>query len=215
MIVRRYCVRVTIWLSLSLLEAIFHKRLGWSEYIIWLLLASQNKSEEFIWDVFRSAVYVYWVLGFTRRRGSFMPRLHTTTTTTCPLPKPSCCSMEPMQMIHDTLDPTCVGLLAASNFLRTVQYSDLLIISHWNKYDVPPDMCVNLPNWNHAALPCLRSRLALGVRATTRHTSCTRFNRAVYNAFVAVASWSDDLYASEIIGQESSSNSIVVLPAHC
>jgi uncharacterized protein len=64
----------------------------------------------------------------------------------------------------DTLDNTRVGLLAAKKF--QVQ-SPLEFIT---KDDVRrASRTVGLPNWNHAASPCLRSRLALGVEATTHH----------------------------------------------
>mmetsp|Transcript_24115 Transcript_24115/g.35066 ORF Transcript_24115/g.35066 Transcript_24115/m.35066 type:complete len:365 (-) Transcript_24115:385-1479(-) len=64
----------------------------------------------------------------------------------------------------DTLDPTRLGLRAASNFLVE---SPLLYTS---KDDVRrAAKHLGLINWNHAAAPCLRSRLAFGVEATERH----------------------------------------------
>jgi uncharacterized protein (TIGR00268 family) len=64
----------------------------------------------------------------------------------------------------DTLDNTRVGLLAAKKF--QVQ-SPLEFIT---KDDVRrASRTVGLPNWNHAASPCLRSRIALGVEATAHH----------------------------------------------
>jgi uncharacterized protein (TIGR00268 family) len=64
----------------------------------------------------------------------------------------------------DTNDPTRVGLIAAQQF--RVQ-SPLL---HINKEQVrlAARHC-GLLNWNYAASPCLRSRLALGVPATRDH----------------------------------------------
>lgn len=64
----------------------------------------------------------------------------------------------------DIKDPTRLGLVAASNFRVE---SPLL---HTTKSDVRrAAKHVGLPNWNHAAAPCLRSRLAFGVEATRRH----------------------------------------------
>jgi len=64
----------------------------------------------------------------------------------------------------DTKDPTRLGLVAASNFRVE---SPLL---HTTKSDVRrAAKHLGLPNWNHAAAPCLRSRLAFGVEATRRH----------------------------------------------
>ena len=64
----------------------------------------------------------------------------------------------------DTTDPTRLGLVAASNY--SVQ-SPLLNIS---KDQVRlASKHLNLPNYNYAASPCLRSRLALGVSATADH----------------------------------------------
>lgn len=64
----------------------------------------------------------------------------------------------------DKLDETRVGLLAAMQF--KVQ-SPLELIT---KDDVRrASRAVGLPNWNYAASPCLRSRLAFGVEATAYH----------------------------------------------
>lgn len=64
----------------------------------------------------------------------------------------------------DTKDPTRLGLLSAKTF--SVK-SPLINIS---KTDVRrAARHLNLPNWNYAASPCLRSRLALGVEATSSH----------------------------------------------
>jgi ATP-utilizing enzymes of the PP-loop superfamily len=64
----------------------------------------------------------------------------------------------------DTKDPTRLGLVAARDF--SVQ-SPLI---HVTKDQVRrASKHLNLPNWNYAASPCLRSRLALGVQATEDH----------------------------------------------
>ncbi len=64
----------------------------------------------------------------------------------------------------DTRDKTRLGLKAASNFsvrspLINVTKDEVRIASKH----------LDLPNWNYAASPCLRSRLALGVEATEKH----------------------------------------------
>ncbi|KAL3786726.1 hypothetical protein ACHAWO_013713 [Cyclotella atomus] len=64
----------------------------------------------------------------------------------------------------DTRDPTRLGLVAASNFRV---HSPL---DHITKDQVrQASKYLGLPNWNAAASPCLRSRLAMGVEATERH----------------------------------------------
>jgi len=64
----------------------------------------------------------------------------------------------------DTQDPTRLGLVAASNF------SVRSPLIHSTKDEVRrASRHLNLPNWNFAASPCLRSRLALGVEATEGH----------------------------------------------
>lgn len=64
----------------------------------------------------------------------------------------------------DTRDPTRLGLVAASNFRVE---SPLL---HTTKADVRrAARHLGLPNWDHAAAPCLRSRLAFGVEAKEQH----------------------------------------------
>jgi pyridinium-3,5-biscarboxylic acid mononucleotide sulfurtransferase len=64
----------------------------------------------------------------------------------------------------DTQDPTRVGLIAAANFRV------LSPLEHTPKSDVRrAAKFLGLPNWDYAASPCLRSRLALGVEATQRH----------------------------------------------
>lgn len=64
----------------------------------------------------------------------------------------------------DTQDPTRLGLIAASNF-RVHSPLDQITknqVRQAAKY-------LGLPNWNAAASPCLRSRLAMGVTATEDH----------------------------------------------
>jgi uncharacterized protein len=64
----------------------------------------------------------------------------------------------------DVLDPTRLGLIAAANFqVRSpLQYTTKDNVRRAAKH-------LGLPNWNYAASPCLRSRLALGVQATQEH----------------------------------------------
>ena len=64
----------------------------------------------------------------------------------------------------DAQDPTRVGLIAASNFDVASPLAELT-------KDQVREMAVllQLPNHAHAASPCLRSRLALGVQATKDH----------------------------------------------
>lgn len=64
----------------------------------------------------------------------------------------------------DLKDPTRLGLIAADNFnvqspLRQTPKEQVRIAARH----------LNLPNWNYAASPCLRSRLALGVEAIPQH----------------------------------------------
>ncbi len=64
----------------------------------------------------------------------------------------------------DTADPTRVGLRAAKEFsvrspLDTYSKEDVRALSRH----------AGLPNWQHAASPCLRSRLQSGVPATPEH----------------------------------------------
>ena len=64
----------------------------------------------------------------------------------------------------DLHDPTRLGLIAASNFAVRSP------LSHITKLDVRrAAKHLGLPNWNAAASPCLRSRLAMGVEATSAH----------------------------------------------
>lgn len=66
--------------------------------------------------------------------------------------------------LDDTRDATRVGLLAASDFRvaspldRTAKEGVRAAARH-----------LGLPNWAHASSPCLRSRLAFGVQATSEH----------------------------------------------
>jgi uncharacterized protein len=95
----------------------------------------------------------------------------TTTTTTTTVKSSHNNSMQQQQQqlyngtnADDLQDPTRLGLIAASNF--RVQSP----ISHLSKADVRrAARHLGLPNWNYAASPCLRSRLALGVPAVQEH----------------------------------------------
>ncbi|KAL7456390.1 hypothetical protein ACHAWC_007912 [Mediolabrus comicus] len=64
----------------------------------------------------------------------------------------------------DTQDPTRLGLQAASNFSVHSPLDQITKdqVRHAAKY-------LGLSNWNAAASPCLRSRLAMGVMATEEH----------------------------------------------
>ena len=64
----------------------------------------------------------------------------------------------------DVQDPTRLGLIAAHQFqvLSPLQYITKDQVRQASKH-------LGLPIWNYAASPCLRSRLALGVRATMDH----------------------------------------------
>uniref|UniRef100_A0AAV1UNU0 Asparagine synthetase domain-containing protein n=1 Tax=Peronospora matthiolae TaxID=2874970 RepID=A0AAV1UNU0_9STRA len=64
----------------------------------------------------------------------------------------------------DQLDPTRVGLVAASEFNVVSPLAELTKqeVREVAKY-------LGLPNWNAAASPCLRSRLQFGVQATQQH----------------------------------------------
>ncbi|KAL3944808.1 MAG: hypothetical protein SGBAC_001131 [Bacillariaceae sp.] len=64
----------------------------------------------------------------------------------------------------DLNDPTRLGLIAADNFsvqspLRQTTKDNVRVAAK----------LLGLPNWNYAASPCLRSRLALGVKAIPQH----------------------------------------------
>ena len=64
----------------------------------------------------------------------------------------------------DRHDPTRLGLVAAQHF------SVVSPIAHLTKAQVrQAARHLGLPNWNYAASPCLRSRLALGIPATPDH----------------------------------------------
>ena len=64
----------------------------------------------------------------------------------------------------DTQDPTRLGLQAASNFSVHSPLNQITKdqVRQAAKY-------LGLSNWNAAASPCLRSRLAMGVMATEEH----------------------------------------------
>eukprot|EP00580_Thalassiosira_gravida_P004263 CAMPEP_0201625800 /NCGR_PEP_ID=MMETSP0493-20130528/1461_1 /ASSEMBLY_ACC=CAM_ASM_000838 /TAXON_ID=420259 /ORGANISM="Thalassiosira gravida, Strain GMp14c1" /LENGTH=440 /DNA_ID=CAMNT_0048095827 /DNA_START=131 /DNA_END=1453 /DNA_ORIENTATION=- len=64
----------------------------------------------------------------------------------------------------DTQDPTRLGLIAASNF-RVHSPLDRITKDEVRQ----AAKFLGLPNWNAAASPCLRSRLAMGVMATEGH----------------------------------------------
>ncbi len=64
----------------------------------------------------------------------------------------------------DLQDPTRLGLIAADRFdvkspLQNTPKDQVRIVGRH----------LGLPNWNYAASPCLRSRLAIGVEATPQH----------------------------------------------
>ena len=64
----------------------------------------------------------------------------------------------------DCLDPTRVGLIAAS------QYNVISPLNTMTKEQVRQiAKHLQLPNWNVASNPCLRSRLAIGIPATKQH----------------------------------------------
>mmetsp|Transcript_15057 Transcript_15057/g.41645 ORF Transcript_15057/g.41645 Transcript_15057/m.41645 type:complete len:185 (-) Transcript_15057:256-810(-) len=66
--------------------------------------------------------------------------------------------------MDDLQDPTRLGLIAAQEF--DVKSP----LQHITKAQVrAAARHLKLPNWNYAASPCLRSRLALGVPATAQH----------------------------------------------
>ncbi|KAF0684557.1 Aste57867_23475 [Aphanomyces stellatus] len=64
----------------------------------------------------------------------------------------------------DKLDPTRLGLVAASEFHVV---SPLEALAKTSVRELSKEL--GLPNWNYAASPCLRSRLAFGVAATRDH----------------------------------------------
>jgi pyridinium-3,5-biscarboxylic acid mononucleotide sulfurtransferase len=82
----------------------------------------------------------------------------------------------------DLRDPTRLGLIAAGNF------SVLSPIRHFTKSQVrEAARHLGLPNWDYAASPCLRSRLALGVPATREHLHrIERAERFVRQQLVAI-----------------------------
>ena len=66
--------------------------------------------------------------------------------------------------LEDTKDPTRLGLLAASEF---EVHSPLDCVTKNQVREAARHL--GLPNWNYAASPCLRSRLAMNVLATEEH----------------------------------------------
>ncbi len=66
----------------------------------------------------------------------------------------------------DLADPTRTGLVAAREFGVA---SPLALFTKGEVREM--SRAAGLPNWSHAAMPCLRSRLALGVRATAENLS--------------------------------------------
>ena len=77
----------------------------------------------------------------------------------------------------DSEDPTRVGLLAARNFdVR----SPLASITKDQVRQVAREL--GLPNHAHAAAPCLRSRLAFGVRATEDHLRAVEAAESIVRA---------------------------------
>ncbi|GKZ01077.1 hypothetical protein MPSEU_001059300 [Mayamaea pseudoterrestris] len=64
----------------------------------------------------------------------------------------------------DLHDPTRLGLVAAKEFSikSPLQHTPKVMVRLAAKH-------LNLPNWDYAASPCLRSRLAIGVLATNDH----------------------------------------------
>lgn len=81
----------------------------------------------------------------------------------------------------DLLDPTRLGLMAADEFqiqspLRYTSKDDVRLAARH----------LNLPNWNYAASPCLRSRLALGVPATRDHLQRIELAESLVRNFLNV-----------------------------
>eukprot|EP00934_Nitzschia_sp_Nitz4_P002843 Nitzschia sp. Nitz4//scaffold15_size197535//29397//30233//NITZ4_001556-RA/size197535-processed-gene-0.7-mRNA-1//1//CDS//3329537649//2833//frame0 len=64
----------------------------------------------------------------------------------------------------DTKDPTRLGLIAAEQFQvqSPLEHTPKHVVRQVGKH-------MGLPNWNAAASPCLRSRLAMGVQAIPQH----------------------------------------------
>ena len=82
----------------------------------------------------------------------------------------------------DKLDKTRVGLVAATNY--QVQSP----LEYLTKEEVRrASRAVGLPNWNYAASPCLRSRLALGVEATSHHLKLIERAEQFVRAYLLVS----------------------------
>ncbi|KDO18945.1 hypothetical protein SPRG_15800 [Saprolegnia parasitica CBS 223.65] len=99
-----------------------------------------------------------------RHRGSGHPRLFNGTNA------------------DDKLDPTRLGLVAASEFqvvspLQDLTKSDVRALANER----------GLLNWNFAASPCLRSRLAFGVIATADHLQRVAAAEAFVRSFLRLA----------------------------
>lgn len=81
----------------------------------------------------------------------------------------------------DTADPTRLGLIAASNF------SVKSPLQHISKEQVrKAAKHLGLPNWNYSASPCLRSRLAFGVEATSQHLKMVEEAEIFVNRLLAL-----------------------------
>jgi len=82
----------------------------------------------------------------------------------------------------DKLDKTRVGLVAAA------KYQVQSPLEFLTKEEVRrASRAVGLPNWNHAASPCLRSRLALGVEATSHHLKLIERAEQFVRAYLLVS----------------------------
>ena len=85
----------------------------------------------------------------------------------------------------DQLDETRVGLVAARNFNVA---SPLGFISKEEVREASRHL--GLPNWNYAASPCLRSRLAFGVHATNEHL---KLIENAENLVKSILEWDEDV----------------------
>lgn len=86
---------------------------------------------------------------------------------------------------EDRVDPTRVGLVAAEHFAVSSPIDAL------TKDEVRTvARHLGLPNWRHAASPCLRSRLALGVAATDEALRRVEQAEDAVRAILAGGNWS-------------------------